>query len=387
MSIRNVLVSLFGFIVLFQQVKAEQKPYYLLWQTENLSVKTFRNGDPIRLVLNKNEWDRACKSKEPACCYYEFDKTTVGDFGLLYNYQAVNDPRGLAPEGWMIPTISMIRYQIELLEGMENFGIEFLAQINKADGRKVKGNRSLNYDGFFKGYGKYLWLLKGETMHLNDSGIVTICNYSGWGTGMQVRCVKITDKPMVAPNSMTSKKEVVVNGMVFMKRNLQTTTFQNGEKIAFAESAEEWVRLNALNIPVYCYMDFDSLNRYDHGYYYNHEAITDSRGLAPKGWRILTKEDIEKIRETFIDTSSFVKAIISPKYFGYAENSTGLDFQPESSINMYGVSTGVNLIWCPSSSSGSYTVFYHKRHLNNDEYSFWEEDARAAAPVRCVKLK
>ncbi|NDB42022.1 MAG: hypothetical protein EB035_03505, partial [Actinobacteria bacterium] len=41
----------------------------------------------------------------PAYCYYKNDPTTVSKYGLLYNWYAVNDPRGLAPEGFQIPEI------------------------------------------------------------------------------------------------------------------------------------------------------------------------------------------------------------------------------------------------------------------------------------------
>ncbi len=74
------------------------------WMTENLNVSTFRNGDPIPQAKSNEEWEQAGENKQPAWCYYENDPKNGNKYGKLYNWYAVNDPRGLAPAGWHIPT-------------------------------------------------------------------------------------------------------------------------------------------------------------------------------------------------------------------------------------------------------------------------------------------
>lgn len=37
-------------------------------------------------------------------CYYNNDTANGRVYGKLYNWYAVNDPRGLAPQGWRIPS-------------------------------------------------------------------------------------------------------------------------------------------------------------------------------------------------------------------------------------------------------------------------------------------
>ncbi len=74
------------------------------WMAENLSVFYFRNGDPIPVVKTNEVWKKAGENKEPACCYYENNAEYGKTYGVLYNWYAVNDPRGLAPEGWHVPT-------------------------------------------------------------------------------------------------------------------------------------------------------------------------------------------------------------------------------------------------------------------------------------------
>lgn len=75
-----------------------------VWMKKNLNVDKFRNGDPIPEAKTDQEWTRAGKNKQPAWCYYHNDSRNGDTFGKLYNWYAVNDPRGLAPEGWHIPS-------------------------------------------------------------------------------------------------------------------------------------------------------------------------------------------------------------------------------------------------------------------------------------------
>ena len=74
------------------------------WMPTNLNVATFRNGDPIPQVTSAEGWERVGLEGKPAWSYYQNDSTTAVKYGRLYNWHAVNDPRGLAPEGWHIPT-------------------------------------------------------------------------------------------------------------------------------------------------------------------------------------------------------------------------------------------------------------------------------------------
>jgi uncharacterized protein (TIGR02145 family) len=75
-----------------------------VWIVENLNVSTFRNGDPIKEAKTWREWDRAGEKRTPVWCYYKNDSENDKKYGKLYNWFAVNDPRGLAPEGFHIPS-------------------------------------------------------------------------------------------------------------------------------------------------------------------------------------------------------------------------------------------------------------------------------------------
>jgi len=72
------------------------------WALANLNVGAFRNGDTIPEAKSNKEWVSAGDAGKPAWCYYNNDLAIGKKYGKLYNWYAVNDPRGLAPDGWAI---------------------------------------------------------------------------------------------------------------------------------------------------------------------------------------------------------------------------------------------------------------------------------------------
>ena len=72
------------------------------WALKNLDVSTYRNGDPIPEVQNPTTWASLTTG---AWTYYIYTGVNGANYyGKLYNWYAVNDPRGLAPLGFHIPS-------------------------------------------------------------------------------------------------------------------------------------------------------------------------------------------------------------------------------------------------------------------------------------------
>lgn len=116
-----------------------------VWMTENLSVTQFRNGDLIPEAHSIQEWKNAGDYGKPAWCYVEGDESMSGKFGLLYNWYAVNDPRGLAPEGWHIPSDYEWNEIAEYLGGEEIAG----EKMKSKEGweRGFNGSNSCGFNG------------------------------------------------------------------------------------------------------------------------------------------------------------------------------------------------------------------------------------------------
>lgn len=98
-------ILLFSLIILTSFIKAQTVTIgKQVWTTKNLNLKTFQNGDTIYQAKSQEEWKRAEENHQAAWCYLDNDTTNGIKYGILYNWFAINDPRGLAPAGYHIPS-------------------------------------------------------------------------------------------------------------------------------------------------------------------------------------------------------------------------------------------------------------------------------------------
>jgi uncharacterized protein (TIGR02145 family) len=89
------------------------------WCTSNLNVTTYKNGDPITEITDSVTWAAATYG---AYCYYQFNQAGYQQYGKLYNWYAISDPRGLAPDGYHIPTKAEYDTLIATLGGLSVSG-------------------------------------------------------------------------------------------------------------------------------------------------------------------------------------------------------------------------------------------------------------------------
>ena len=94
------LILLLSFTIKAQEIKIGTQT----WSTKNLDVSKFRNGEAIPLAKTNAEWELAGQNQQPAWCYYENKGENGTKYGKLYNWFAVMDARGLAPNGYHIPS-------------------------------------------------------------------------------------------------------------------------------------------------------------------------------------------------------------------------------------------------------------------------------------------
>lgn len=89
------------------------------WMTKNLDVVKYRNGDVIPEVTDLTTWKNLTTG---AWCYYNNDPANGAIYGKLYNWYAVNDPRGLAPAGSHIPSLNELNILSTYLGGIDIAG-------------------------------------------------------------------------------------------------------------------------------------------------------------------------------------------------------------------------------------------------------------------------
>ncbi|PKP29475.1 MAG: hypothetical protein CVU00_15440 [Bacteroidetes bacterium HGW-Bacteroidetes-17] len=93
---------------------------------------------------------------------------------------------------------------------------------------------------------------------------------------------------------------VVIGELEWMRENLGTMTFNNGEAIPTGFSAEDWVNYTATGpaVELYWQLEYGPLIpelreelHQKYGALYNFNAVVDPRGLCPTGWRVSTEQD------------------------------------------------------------------------------------------------
>jgi len=87
------------------------------WMAENLKVIHYRNGDNIPTGHPNNEWEELNEYETGAYCVYEDEPINAEIYGNLYNKYAVDDDRGICPDGWHVPSDEEF-IELELYLGM-----------------------------------------------------------------------------------------------------------------------------------------------------------------------------------------------------------------------------------------------------------------------------
>ena len=111
-----------------------------IWMSKNLNISTFRNGDPIYHAVTEEDWIRAGELGIPAWCYPDNNPNSGNLYGKLYNYYAVQDPRGLAPIGYHISTEQDWK-ELEIFLGEDVAG----TKIKCSTGWKLNGENSTGF--------------------------------------------------------------------------------------------------------------------------------------------------------------------------------------------------------------------------------------------------
>ena len=83
--------------------------------------------------------------------------------------------------------------------------------------------------------------------------------------------------------STTNLNIIKIGNQTWATRNLNLETYRNGEVIPQVQDANAWANLRT---GAWCYYENNTANGSSYGKLYNWYAVTDPRGLAPKGYHI-----------------------------------------------------------------------------------------------------
>lgn len=188
---------------IYETIKVENQ----VFMSQNLSARIFRNGDAIPLVTTVADWKNANEQHLPASCFYNNDPEIGKNYGMLYNWYAVSDPRGLAPQGWHIPNNSEFDILSDNIGGFVVVGSKLKSATNWSKGG---GNNSSGFAGLpagmmnsliektFSGLGTFaLWWTSNEinsseaiyrTLDSDNNLFQSLHGYKQFG--FSIRCIK-----------------------------------------------------------------------------------------------------------------------------------------------------------------------------------------------------
>lgn len=125
------------------------------WMAENLKVKHYRNNVLIHInsLMSDDAW---ANYKKGSMCYYN---SIVQYSGPLYNWYAVTDTNGIAPEGWRIPTDNDWK-KLEQFLGMHPDTSNLIGWRGTHTGEKLKARENKNM----------AWSIVANVHNTNESG-------------------------------------------------------------------------------------------------------------------------------------------------------------------------------------------------------------------------
>lgn len=107
------------------------------WMTTNLRVTTFRNGESIPELSSPEDWVNGGSG-------YSKHPDATSEMGLLYNGYAVDDNRGIAPDGWHVATDEDWK-RLEQQLGMESSAVDRNGWRGSVEGDDLKATGTNNW--------------------------------------------------------------------------------------------------------------------------------------------------------------------------------------------------------------------------------------------------
>lgn len=197
-----------------------------------------------------------------------------------------------------------------------------------------------------------------------------------------------------------------IGTQIWMKENLKTTKYRNGDLIPNVTVKADW---STLTSGAYCWFNNDStVNKATYGALYNWYAVSDSRNIAPKGWHVPTDAEW-KVLEVFLGMTSAEADIrgwrgtnqgcklkeMGSLHWQYnnttSTNSSGFTALPGNRRDQGGVfpsdrlDVGWSGYWWSATENDSSSAWDRQLHSNYDTEGRSPTDKRFGFSIRCVK--
>lgn len=298
-----------------------------IWFNDVVNVRGSKNI--IKFITKSSDWEKYY-NETPCCCYINFDPN-YEDYGLVYNlkaYELLKTDEELKQKGFRIATEKDWMSLIACTKNRGTYNSLFNCDETNYSGFNLHPNGYCESNswklptdlsmGYWVGEGgekkAYIFncSLK-EDIQMKEN--FSFNSFPGYmirliNTETVIKKEKqnsvefIKEEPFNQENKDTESVKdiegntydiVKIKDQIWMAENLNVSAFQNGDPIPEAKTFEEWKNANYNQQPAWCYYNNDPANGVKYGKLYNWYAINDTRGLSPKGWRVPSKTDFDKL--------------------------------------------------------------------------------------------
>ena len=192
----------------------------------------------------------------------------------------------------------------------------------------------------------------------------------------------------------TSIPSVKIGSQVWTNKNLDVTTYRNGDPIPQVTDATAWANLTT---GAWCYYNNDAANGAIYGKLYNWYAVNDARGLAPAGWHVPTDAEWSTLG-TYLGGNNVaggkMKTIGTDRWNSPntgAANSSGFNGLPASyrlgggSGGAFGGNLGNGITLWSATESNATSSIYRYIDYNSGILGSWELNKAFGFSVRLIK--
>ena len=184
---------------------------------------------------------------------------------------------------------------------------------------------------------------------------------------------------------------ITIGKQIWCTKDLDVSTFSNGDVIPEAKSDKEWSLAGKKQKPAWCYVEKDGIK---YCKLYNGWAVNDPRGLAPLGYKIAKSEDWSIIRDLTCQNneSEYNCDQLRIRSGWEASNANGsdllnLELKPYSGRSCNGYFGGVGWFGYWYYNDGGYEMISFDNHDRLWD-SFGDSNCNSSFgfPVRCIKI-
>ena len=190
-----------------------------------------------------------------------------------------------------------------------------------------------------------------------------------------------------------SAQEIKIGTQTWATKNLDVSTFRNGDIIAEAKTDAEWEKAGDEGKPAWCYYVNDPANGKTYGKLYNWYAVIDARGLAPKGWHVPSDEEWTTLTD-YLGGEEIAGIKMKSKSgwndndgkSGGGNNSSGFAGLPGGDRYNYGSFYGIGSYgsWWSSTESSANDAWYRNLYYLDGNVTRYGNGKHNGFSVRCL---